>query len=181
MSAKNSTREFPVAPLPRSAWLTLLAVPALMLLAALLVPAQGGAALPVPPWLFMLAVAGLTTALLLLALRRRRITLQGGELEVASTFYTRRVPVQQFELEKARVVDLAEHTEFKPGLKSNGFALVGFNSGHYRLRNGAKGFLLVSDTHRVLVLPQRDGRFVLLSPQKPQALLDALREEAARP
>ena len=29
--------------------------------------------------------------------------------------------------------------------------------------------------HNVLILPQRDGAFLLLSPERPQALLDALR------
>ena len=43
------------------------------------------------------------------------------------------------------------------------------------IRN-AKAFCLLTRQQRVLILPQRDGASLLLSPEHPQALLDALRQ-----
>ena len=96
-------------------------------------------------------------------------------LVVAATFYTRKTAVTALDLAQARIASLDEHTEFRPGMKTNGYALPGFQAGHFRLRNRAKAFCLLTTQQRVLILPQRDGAFLLLSPERPQALLDALR------
>lgn len=179
MKTQNaSARDFPLAPLPRFAWLWLWA-PILLAIGVavgvVLLPQRQGTpvqALFVVPLVVLIAIG------LSLALRRRRIGIDGGELAIAATFYSRRIPVDALDLDKARIIDLAEHTQYKPALKTNGFNLPGFKAGHYRLRNHGKAFCLLTDLERVLVLPQRDGRFILLSPEKPQALLDALRRLA---
>ena len=163
-------QDFPVAPLSRLAWLVLV-LPAAIIIGLLL---SGQQATPLPLWLpFFIA---LLIVGLVLALRRRRIGIDGHELIVAATFYSRRVAVDALDLDKARIINLAEHTEFKPAIKTNGFNLPGFLAGHCRLRNRAKAFCLLTDRERVLVLPENDGRLILLSPGKPQALLARLRE-----
>ena len=73
------------------------------------------------------------------------------------------------------MVDLREHTEYRPWLKSNGFNAPGMLAGHFRGRRFAKQFLLVTDQRRVLALPQHSGRMLLLSLERPQELLKALR------
>ena len=108
-------------------------------------------------------------------LKRRRIALEDGVLVVAATLYTRKTAVTALDLAQARIASLDEHTEFRTGMKTNGYALPGFQAGHFRLRNRAKAFCLLTTQQRVLILPQRDGAFLLLSPERPQALLDALR------
>ena len=166
-------QDFPVAPLHRGAWLLMLVVPAFVIVGLLLSQQQ---ATPIPVWVpffITLLMAGLA-----LALRRRRISVEGHELAIAATFYTRRIAVAALDLDKARIINLAEHTEFKPAIKTNGFNLPGFLAGHCRLRNRAKAFCLLTDRERVLVLPQNDGSLILLSPEKPQALLARLRELA---
>jgi hypothetical protein len=45
----------------------------------------------------------------------------------------------------------------------------------FRLRDKRRASVLVTDTSRVLVLPKRDGSVILLSLQRPEALLEALR------
>ena len=49
------------------------------------------------------------------------------------------------------------------------------------LRDRGKAFLLVTQRTKVLVLPERSGRRLLLSLERPQALLDALRAVTERP
>ena len=168
-------REFAVAPLQSMVWplaiLLMVVLPVGIVVAVMFGPQQQ--AMPVAArWMLLLALLGVSAALAML--RRRRITLDQGVLVVAATFYTRKAPLATLDLAQARIANLDEHTELRPGLKSNGYSLPGFQAGHFRLRNRAKAFCLLTTQQRVLVLPQRDGGYLLLSPEHPQALLDAL-------
>ena len=141
----------------------------------LLILAREGA---VPPLMVLAgqALLAVTVLLVLLPLWRRRVAFDGRRLRVESTFYTREAPLADFALDDARVVDLRERTELRPMLKSNGYALPGFHSGHFRLRDWKRrAFCLVTDPSKVLALPHADGRVWLLSFEHPQAVLDILR------
>lgn len=111
---------------------------------------------------------------------RRGIRLQGTALRVRSTMFNARTEIASIDLAHARVVDLAEHTELAPGRKLFGYGLPGFKSGHFRMRNGQRAFCLLTDASRVLALPLRDGRWLLLSPEQPRQLLQDLQRLAAR-
>jgi hypothetical protein len=126
-------------------------------------------------------IVPLVLAFLLLAMRRRSVELRDGVLDVRATLYRKRVAVTELDLERARVVNLAERTELRPWLKSNGMSMPGFRAGHFRLRGDfGKAFCLLTQRERVLWLPLRDGKQqFLLSLERPQALLDALRAAGA--
>ena len=115
---------------------------------------------------------------LLLLMRRRAVEWQDGVLSIRAALYSKRVAASELDLERARVVDLEERTELRPGLKSNGYSTIGFSAGHFRMRNGlGNAFCLLTQRQRVLWLPQRDGKHhLLLSLERPQVLLDALRK-----
>nr|WP_238346378.1 hypothetical protein [Luteimonas saliphila] len=162
--------------MPRSVWLFLFAIAALALVGGLLLPRDES--LPAPAWLLTPFLVALLLVAPLLALRRRRIAVEGDELVVAAAIYTRRVRVEALDLEHARIVDLGEHTALKPVLGLNRFGLPGFHAGHYLLRNRQRAFCLLTARDRVLVIPQRDGKLLLLSPDRPHDLLALLRELA---
>lgn len=172
------TQDFPPAPLNRFAWLALAGPAVAIALGVLLLPRD-----QTTPWPLLAGALVVALALVgpLLALRRRRIRIEGHTLVVAATLYTQRIDVDAFDLDHARIIDLAEHTDFAPVLGLNRFGLPGLRAGHYLLRNRARAFCLLTRRDRVLLLPRRDGRFVLLSPDKPQPLLSRLRELAAVP
>ena len=139
-----------------------------------------------PPWFRMggsaawsLIVIAVLAAGLGAAFFRRREALAGNVLDVRSTMYRRRVPVAQLRLDQAEVVDLQRDRRYGIRVKTNGYSMPGFYSGHFRLQGGGKGFALVTDRARVLALPVSDGSTLLLSVDRPQALLDALRKVAA--
>ncbi len=139
-----------------------------------------------PPWFRMggsaawsLIVIAVLAVGLGAAFFRRRVELAGNVLDVRSTMYRRRVPVAQLRLDQAEVVDLQRDRRYGIRVKTNGYSMPGFYSGHFRLQGGGKGFALVTDRARVLALPVSDGSTLLLSVDPPQALLDALRKVAA--
>jgi hypothetical protein len=120
-------------------------------------------------------------SLLYMGLRRRSVTLENDFLVIRAGLNTLRVAVSALDLERARIVDLAEHTELRPMIRTNGMSLPGLHAGWFRMRDRwRKGFYLVTDRRRVLWLPERDGPQLLLSLEKPQALLSALQDMAQR-
>ncbi len=116
--------------------------------------------------------------LLDLVMKRHRLQLDGGQLRIRTSFYTRDVALSELQLDQARVVDLDERPEFKPALKTNGYALPGFKSGHFRLHNVEKAFVAIAGGPRALWLPSTSGKGLLLQPEQPDALLQQLRELA---
>jgi hypothetical protein len=119
-------------------------------------------------------------ALLDRAMHRHRLALSADSLEVKTSFYSRVVPLTELKLDEARVVDLDERTEFRPGVKTNGYSVPGFHSGHFRLRNREKAFVAIVGERRALWLPTARNAG-LLQPQQPDALLNRLRELATNP
>lgn len=139
-----------------------------------------------PPFFLMGGSAAWSLAVILLmgiglgwAFFRRRVELAGNVLDVRSTLYRRRTPVADLLLDQAEVVDLSRDRRYGIRFKTNGYSMPGFYSGHFRLQGGGKGFALVTDRARTLVIPVRGGSTLLLSLERPQALLEALRKVAA--
>lgn len=133
-------------------------------------------------WIF---VAGTTTLVLLIwfaldrAMCRHRLELAADRLTVKTSFYWHCVPLSDLQLEQARIIDLDERGDFSPRLKTNGYSVHGFQSGHFRLRNGQKAFVAIAGGRRALWLPTAQAQGLLLQPVQPEALLQRLRELAA--
>lgn len=179
---RAAPRNFLLAPLQPWTWALLAALWMVLLLVAFLSgPHQQSPDNPVPWWVVVVFGTALLPAGLLSALAHRDIRIEGDRLVVAAAIvFARKVPLGELALDKARVLDLDEHTEYKPMLQLGAFSFPGFNAGRYLLRNRSRAFCLLTRRQRVLVLPQRDGRLLLLSPEKPQGLLDALRAAASK-
>jgi hypothetical protein len=172
--------EVPLAPPHRSAWWLLLALWLVLMLVAYLIPhPQQSPTNPVPWWLVIPFATALPVVGPWAMLLHRRIRIEDDTLVIeAALLFSCKVAVTQLALDKARVLDLDEHTEFKPMLQLGGIGLPGFRAGHYLLRNRSRAFCVLTNRDSVLVLPRHDGRFILLSPEKPQVLLSRLREVA---
>lgn len=175
--AAQAPKSFAVTPPPTHAWMLLVALGGILPLAVIGLLLLSGTPMPISELGPALVILPLVLALLLVAMRRRSVQLHAGMLDVRAAIYRKRVSPAELDLPRARVVDLEEHTELRPALKTNGMSLPGFHAGHFRLREKpGKAFCLVTDRRRVLWLPARDGKSqLLLSLEQPQALLDALR------
>ena len=73
------------------------------------------------------------------------------------------------ELERARIIDLEERIELLPGRMTLGASLPGYQTGWFRTRQWGKGFYLLTERRRVLWLPTRSGKSLLLSLERPDA------------
>ncbi len=130
----------------------------------------------------LVALLGAIALVIDWGMRRHRIRLDAGGLEVVTSFYRRRLALAELQIDHARVIDLDERTELQPMVKTLGTSLPGFQSGWFRLRNMHKALVATVSGKRVLYLPTTRGFDLLLQPRRPQALLERLQElAAARP
>lgn len=125
----------------------------------------------------VLVIVASVLGLSLIAMKRRSVTLTGHVLDVRAALFRERTPIADIDLGRARLVDLAERMDLQPAVKTMGMSLPGFHAGRFRLRGKlVKAFCLVTNRHRVLWLPLHNGKDqLLLSVERPQDLLDALR------
>jgi hypothetical protein len=81
----------------------------------------------------------------------------------------------EFDLPRARVVDLDGEPAMRPTFKLAGTWLPGFRSGWFWLRDRRRAYVLLTTARRALFLPRHDGSAWLLGVERPDALLAALR------
>lgn len=141
---------------------------------------EGNVALTVASTFFIALLIVVVWWFVDLLLRRHRLCAGTDGIEVATTFYKRKLTLDQLHLDQARVVNLDEHTELKPMLKTNGTAIPGFQSGWFRLRNRNKALVARAGGNRVLWIPTSAGYDLLLQPKQPQVLLQYLQDLKAR-
>jgi hypothetical protein len=119
-----------------------------------------------------------TLALLAISLRgaqAARFEVVGEGLRLRGDLYGRIVPREQLVLDGARRVDFAGEPGLLPKWKRVGTSLPGYQSGWFRLRNGEKALLYLTDRARAVYIPTTAGYSLLLSPLDPDGFLDALR------
>lgn len=163
-----------VPPDGRMAWL----LPAIGLATALVGIAL--AAREEPRAWFLLAPIGLACGAIAWSLQRRSVAIDGDTLRIAAGLNSATIPLDTLDRASARIVDLEREPGLRPLFKTFGTSMPGYQAGHFRLRDRSRGFLLLTSRRKVLVLHERDGRRILLSLVRPQALIDALGKGAAR-
>ena len=96
-------------------------------------------------------------------------------LRLSGDLYGRTIGFNQMRLDSARRVDLAHERQLAPSFKRMGTSLPGYQSGWFRLRNGEKALLYLTDRSKAVYIPTTAGYSVLLSPSDPDGFLNALR------
>jgi hypothetical protein len=129
--------------------------------------------IPIALVLLAAAVMLVTTAL---GPSRARYELSPQGLTLRGDIYGRRtITPAELRADSARIVDLDREPDLTPRLRTFGTALPGYRAGWFRLRNGEKALVSITDTHRVVYLPTTDGYSLLLSPADPDRFLAAVR------
>jgi hypothetical protein len=96
-------------------------------------------------------------------------------LRIRGDLYGRFIPASHLVLEEAEHLNLRHKGPYRPTWRKMGTGLPGYLSGWFKLKNGEKGLLYVTDHSRVVKLPTRDGYTLLLSVEDPHRFLEALK------
>lgn len=98
-------------------------------------------------------------------------------LHIKGAIYGRFIPKDSIILGDSRIVDLDAEGELRPVRRTNGIGLPGLSEGWFRLANGEKALMFVTDRESVVYIPTRDGYSVLFSTVTPDELLNSLAQE----
>ena len=93
----------------------------------------------------VLAAIGLVLAAQAWSGRHIRFEVEGGSLHIRGTLFPRELALASLDLGSARVLDLTHEPELRPSWRTWGTALPGLQTGWFRLENGGKALLYVSD------------------------------------
>jgi hypothetical protein len=104
-----------------------------------------------------------------------RFEIRVDGLHLEGDLYGRFVPKTVLRLDGARRVDLAHEDGLQPKSRRIGTALPGYQAGWFRLRNGEKALLYLTDRTRAIYIPTTAGYSLLMSPADPDAFLSRLR------
>jgi hypothetical protein len=131
-------------------------------------------------WLLIPVIVILLAAIALLATSLRgahasRFEIRADGLRLEGDLYGRLLPKSQLRVDLARRVDLTREEQLRPKWRRIGTALPGYQSGWFRLRNGEKALLYLTDRTRAVYIPTTAGYSLLLSPGDPDGFLAQLR------
>jgi hypothetical protein len=85
------------------------------------------------------------------------------------------VPAAALRTDEARVVDLRAEPQLAPRTRTMGTAVKGYAAGWFRLRNGDKALLYLTNRAQAVYVPTTQGYSLLLSPQRPDVFVERLR------
>lgn len=145
----------------------------------LIAPVEGRAIwlMLLAPGLVLVIVLGLLSATVVGA-RSARFEVSSAGLRLRGDLYGRLIPAEQLKGASAVRVDLSSSPELAPARRTLGTGLPGYRSGWFRLRNGERALLYLTDTSRAVYVPTTAGYNVLLSPAQPDEFVAALRRIA---
>ena len=110
--------------------------------------------------------------------RNSRFEISDTGLEIGATMYGRTIPVESLIADGIRVVDLTRDHDLHPRWRTNGAGLPGYLAGWFKLQNGEKSLLFVTDKRRVVYVPTREGYSVIMSVRRPEEFTTALQDIA---
>lgn len=130
---------------------------------------------------FMIPIAALllgVMVMLALSIRGSRTAhfeVTADSLGLHGDLYGRAIPLTDVRIGDARRVNFTAEPGLLPKWKTIGTGLPGYQSGWFRLRNGEKALLYLTDRARAVYVPTTRNYGLLLSPGDPDGFLAALR------
>lgn len=135
-------------------------------------------------WFFAIISLVLVGVLVLMvwlawSMQHVRFTVSSEGLRLQGDLYGRLIPLKSLKLDEAVVTNLNTDKEHQPKWRTMGTGLPSYAAGWFKLRNGTKGLLYVTDRTRIARIPTTEGYTVMLSVAEPRALIDALKLQNA--
>lgn len=137
-----------------------------------------------PLWVLapvVLLILGVVAALSvsLLGARLSQFEISEAGLRLRGDWYGRLIPAGALVTAQARRVDLNDTRDLRPTRRTWGTGVPGYQAGWFRLANGEKALLYVTDRSKLVYVPTAAGYALLLSPANPDAFVLAVRSLGA--
>jgi hypothetical protein len=130
-------------------------------------------------WLLLLvlvpvAIAVTVLVVTMLGARTARFEVAPDGLRIRGDFYGRFIAAADLRVDAARQVDLTVAPELAPARRTLGTGLPGYQAGWFRLRNGERALVYLTDRTKAVHVPTGAGFALLLSPSDPEGFIRAL-------
>jgi hypothetical protein len=113
--------------------------------------------------------------------RRTRFEVSPEGLEIRGDMFGRRIPASDIEAAGVRRLDLGQEDSLAPRRRTRGSGFPGYKAGWFRLKNGRKALLFVTDRDRLVYVPTRGDFDVMLSVADPGAFVRRAKEAWGAP
>lgn len=127
------------------------------------------------PLLPVVIVLGIAIFIAIALLVPTKIEVSAAGIRIRNTLYGRFIPAEKLRTEAARVVNLSTSPQLAPARRTNGSGLPGYQAGWFRLRNGEKALVFLTDRQHAIYLPTSEGYSLLVSPKQPDQFVSQLR------
>ena len=107
--------------------------------------------------------------------RNSRIEVGENQLRLVGDFWGRSIDFSSLQLDNAAIIGLDSSSNYAPRRRTFGTAVPGYASGWFRLHNGEKALAYLTNRESVVYIPTSLGYSLLLSADRPEQFLDALR------
>ncbi|WP_107666411.1 PH domain-containing protein [Cyanothece sp. BG0011] len=127
--------------------------------------------------IFAILMLGLFCLSLFIAYSCQQVKFEVSEqqLNITGDLYGRTIPLNSLVIDEAKVIKLDQESPYQPRWRTNGIGLPGYQSGWFKLKNGEKALLFVTEKNEVVYLPTVEGYSLLMSVKQPTELLESLK------
>jgi hypothetical protein len=108
--------------------------------------------------------------------RHIRFEVDPSGLRISGGMYARFIPASRLQVDQMSSLYLGRDRDHRLKWRTNGVGLPGFSSGWFKLRNGEKALVFVTDQSRVVRIPVRDGYSIFMSVAEPERFVQTCRE-----
>jgi hypothetical protein len=124
--------------------------------------------------LLAMMLAGVVLAMAIRGSRSSTFEVSSEGLRLRGDLYGRLIPASHVRGSEARRVDFAVSPELQPRRRTMGTGMPGYQAGWFRLQNGDKALVYMTDRGRAVHVPTTEGYAVLVSPIDPDGFVSAL-------
>ena len=127
---------------------------------------------------FTAAVVGFTLIVPLVMLLiplwpdRTQLEVSDAGVRITGSMYGRLIPLAN--LGNGRKLTPEDMPDYRTSARTNGIGLPNYLGGWFRLGNGSKGLVFLTDASRPIIVPTTEGYTLLASPEDPEGFLAAL-------
>ncbi|KPJ48213.1 MAG: hypothetical protein AMJ41_05365 [candidate division Zixibacteria bacterium DG_27] len=137
-----------------------------------IIPASAKAMWVMLPIAVFLVVLAFFLGFIAYSTRNAKFEVVEGGLRIKGALYGRFISNGSFVKDGAKILNLDRETDFQPRTRANGIGLPGYSEGWFKLKNGEKALLFLTDRTKVVYIPTKNGYSVLLSPKHPEEMLN---------
>ena len=134
-----------------------------------------------PLWFTVLIFILLLVVIVIMALsgyssQKTNFQVSSQGLRIKGDLYGRLIPQSKLIIESAREINLNQESQYRPKFRTFGTGLPGYQAGWFRLKNGDRALLYLTDYQRVVLIPTTDNYLLLLSIKQPDQFLATLKQ-----